>query len=76
MTVSSMTAVGPARTPTPDSAPTREPEHTAPPAKPKWQKYSTPALVLLLAGALVATITWKWNAWEGGKINQGGEQKL
>jgi hypothetical protein len=30
----------------------------------------TPFLVLLFAGAVVTTITWKWNAWEGGKINQ------
>jgi membrane fusion protein (multidrug efflux system) len=27
-------------------------------------------LVLFLAGAVVATITWNWNAWEGGKIEQ------
>src|SRR5215472_5478259 len=70
MTTSSMTAVAPARTPTPDSAPAPPPEHTPPPAKPKWQKYSTPALVLLLAAAVVTTITWKWNAWEGGKNSQ------
>ena len=70
MTTSSMTAVAPARTPTPASAPAPQPEPTPPPAKPKWQKYSTPALVVLLACAVLATITWKWNAWEGGKINQ------
>jgi membrane fusion protein (multidrug efflux system) len=65
-----MTAVAPARTPTPDAPPAPQPEHTPPPAKPKWRKYSTPALVLLLAGAVVATITWNWNAWEGGRIEQ------
>ena len=70
MTTSCMTAVAPARTPTPDAPPAPQPEHTPPPAKPEWRKYSTPALVLLLAGAVVATITWNWNAWEGGRIEQ------
>jgi membrane fusion protein (multidrug efflux system) len=37
---------------------------------PKWQKYGTPILVLLLAIAIVVTITRNWNAWEGGKIEQ------
>ena len=46
-------------------------EHApAPPGRPKWQKYVTPALVVLLAAALVATISRNWNAWEGGKIEQ------
>jgi membrane fusion protein, multidrug efflux system len=70
MTTTSVTAVAPARTTTPASAPAPQPEQTPPPAKPKWQKYVTPLLVLLRAGTIVATITWKWNAWEGGKINQ------
>ena len=48
-----------------------EPQHApAPPTTPKWQKYGTPLLVLLLAAVLVATITWNWNAWEGGRIEQ------
>jgi membrane fusion protein (multidrug efflux system) len=46
-------------------------EHAvAPPARPKWQKYATPALVVLLAVALVVAITRNWNAWEGDKIEQ------
>jgi len=36
----------------------------------KWQKYAAPALVALIATGLVATITWNWNAWEGGRIDQ------
>src|SRR5258706_16370813 len=40
------------------------------PARPKWQKYATPALVLLLTAGLVVTITWNWNAWEGGRSEQ------
>ena len=42
----------------------------APPTKPKWQKYATPALVVLIAAAVVTTITRNWNAWEGGRIEQ------
>jgi membrane fusion protein (multidrug efflux system) len=70
MTTSSMTAAAPARTPTPASAPAPQPEQTPPPAKPRWQRFVVPALVVLLAAAIVATISWNWNAWEGGKINQ------
>jgi membrane fusion protein (multidrug efflux system) len=42
------------------------------PAKPspRWKKYSTPAVVVLLAVAVVATITRNWNAWEGGRVEQ------
>jgi len=57
---------------TPASARAAEPEH--PPAQtkpqPNWQKYGTPLLVLLLAAAIVFTITWNWNSWEGGRIEQ------
>jgi len=42
----------------------------AQPKAPKWQKYGTPALVVLLAATLVTTITWNWNAWEGGRNEQ------
>jgi membrane fusion protein, multidrug efflux system len=55
------------------SAPPRaaEPEHApAQPTKPKWPKYLTSALVVLLAAAVVITITRNWNAWEGGRIEQ------
>src|SRR5246127_394130 len=43
---------------------------TPPPAKPKWLSYLTPIAVLLLAAALVITLTRNWNAWEGGRIDQ------
>jgi membrane fusion protein, multidrug efflux system len=56
---------------TPAATPPAQPEHVqAPPAKPKWQKYVTPAVVVLLAAAVIATLTWNWNAWEGGRIEQ------
>ena len=59
----------PVTTPAPVHA--AQQEHAlAPPTRPKWQKYATPAFVMLLAAGLVATITWNWNAWEGGKIEQ------
>src|SRR6266404_5059387 len=38
--------------------------------KTKLQKYGTPALVILLALAVVFTITHNWNAWEGGRAEQ------
>lgn len=49
--------------------------HTeAPPAAPtgrwRWLKYVTPVLVLLLAAAVVISLTRNWNAWEGGRIEQ------
>lgn len=63
------TAAAPAPVPTlPSAAP--QPESAPPPTKPKWQKYATSALVVLLAAALVVTITRNWNAWEGGKLEQ------
>jgi membrane fusion protein, multidrug efflux system len=56
---------------TPAPVPAAQQEHSlAPPARPKWQKYATPALVMLLAAGLVVTITWNWNAWEGSRIDQ------
>jgi len=36
----------------------------------RFRKYLTPALVLLLAAAVVLTLTRNWNAWEGGRIEQ------
>jgi membrane fusion protein, multidrug efflux system len=46
------------------------PEHMAGRPSAKFWKYVTPALVVLLAAAIVATISWNWNAWEGGRIEQ------
>lgn len=36
----------------------------------KWRNYITPVLVVLLAVAVLLTITRNWNAWEGGKAEQ------
>ena len=35
-----------------------------------WQSYITPILVVILALAVLITITRNWNAWEGGKVEQ------
>jgi membrane fusion protein, multidrug efflux system len=51
------------------------PEHSAhhdPEPKPRWPwlRYVTPIAVVLLAVALVLTLTRNWNAWEGGRAEQ------
>jgi membrane fusion protein, multidrug efflux system len=38
--------------------------------KPAWQKYGTPLVVVLLAIAVIVTITHNWNGWEGGRVEQ------
>jgi len=62
----------PARLPEPKAEAQTDAEQRRVPShfKPNWQKYLTPALVVLLAGAVACSMTWKWNAWEGGRIEQ------
>src|SRR5580698_6080661 len=57
---------------TPAPVPAAVPEHAAeqPKARPNWQKYGTPLLIVLLAAAVLVTITRNWNAWEGGRVEQ------
>jgi membrane fusion protein (multidrug efflux system) len=50
--------------------PKSEPQHDAAQPAPKYRKYVIPALVVLLAAAVVFTITRDWNSWEGGRIEQ------
>src|ERR1700722_10206803 len=40
------------------------------PRRARWQNYLTPIFVVLLALAVLITITRNWNAWEGGKAEQ------
>jgi membrane fusion protein, multidrug efflux system len=54
--------LAPARTAEPENVPAQPP--------PKWQRYLTPVLVVLLAAAVVFTITRNWNSWEGGRVDQ------
>jgi membrane fusion protein, multidrug efflux system len=67
-------ATSPAPTPaaSPAPTPTPHPEPLPPKAKTGWEwlKYATPILVVLLAAAVVITLTRNWNAWEGGKVEQ------
>src|SRR6202790_5040286 len=62
----------PAPIPPPASNPPTHAEQTPPQPKDRWPwlKYATPILVLLLAAAVVVTLTRNWNAWEGGRIEQ------
>src|ERR1700747_97459 len=60
----------PASTPSPAPAP-KVVEQAPPRMKPDWQRVGTPLIVLLLAIAVVVTITRNWNAWEGGRVEQG-----
>ena len=72
MSGSPISTSAPPSTPRP-AAPTEVPAddgHGAAKSTPRWQRYGTPILVVLLAIAVVATVTWKWNSWEGGKVEQ------
>ena len=54
----------------PEKSPVQPPAQPTAQGKAKWAKYGTPALVVLLAAAIFATVTWNWNSWEGGRIEQ------
>lgn len=45
-------------------------DETEPRQGARWQRYLTPILVVILAVAILITITRNWNAWEGGKDEQ------
>jgi membrane fusion protein, multidrug efflux system len=59
-------------TPAPAAGPEQKPEPKQASARSRvnLRKYGTPALVVLLAIVILATITWNWNSWEGGRIEQ------
>lgn len=65
-----------ASTPSPVGPPVQhtaaQPEHAAPEQKSKWPwlRYAAPIAVVLLAAAVLITLTRDWNAWEGGRIEQ------
>ena len=45
-------------------------DEAAPQRGSRWQNYATPILVVILALAVLITITRNWSAWEGGKVDQ------
>jgi membrane fusion protein, multidrug efflux system len=51
-------------------APTGDEPQAVSPRGARWQSYITPILVVILALAVLITITRNWNAWEGGKVEQ------
>jgi membrane fusion protein, multidrug efflux system len=59
----------PASTPPPATGP-KTVEHPPSRLKAARQKYGTPLIVLLLAIAIIVTITRNWNGWEGGHVDQ------
>jgi membrane fusion protein (multidrug efflux system) len=62
----------PVQSPAPASKPEIPSNEQSAAAKPpfRWQKYVTPLLVVLLALAVLITVTWNWNSWEGGRAEQ------
>jgi membrane fusion protein, multidrug efflux system len=64
------TSSAPAPAPSPVPPAPRVVEQVPSHFKPAWQKYGTPLIVLLLALAVIVTITRNWNGWEGGRIEQ------
>ena len=63
-------ATSPVPAPVPTTPSPKVVEHIPSRLKPAWQKYGTPLIILLLALAVIATITGNWNAWEGGHVEQ------
>src|SRR5882672_11351604 len=59
-----------AASPIPANSPPRVVEHRPSPIRTAWQKYGTPLIVVLLAFAVIVTITRNWNSWEGGRVEQ------
>src|SRR5262249_25524433 len=56
-------------TPPPVTAP-KAVEHFPSRFRQAWGKYGIPFIVLLLALAIIVTITRNWNGWEGAHIEQ------
>ena len=70
MAAASSPAPTPAASTAPNPAAHSEPAPPKPTTRWEWLKYGTPILVLLLAAAVVITLTRNWNAWEGGRAEQ------
>src|SRR6201987_3430819 len=66
MATSSVPAPAPSPVPPAPRVVEQVPSHS----KPAWQQYGTPLIILLLAIAIIVTITRNWNGWEGGRVEQ------
>jgi membrane fusion protein, multidrug efflux system len=60
----------PAGPATPVASPKVDNAQAGPRRGARWQSYATPILVVLLALAVLITITHNWNGWEGAKAEQ------
>ena len=60
----------PAAKPAPPVETPQDAGHDAAKGGPRWVKYLTPILIVLLAIAIIVTVTRNWNSWEGGKVDQ------
>ena len=63
-------ASAPATAPEPAPPATHTERAPTPAGRPKWLKYLTPIIVVLLGALILFTISWNWNSWEGGRIEQ------
>jgi membrane fusion protein (multidrug efflux system) len=54
----------------PESPPPQVAEHPSSPLKTAWKKFGTSLIVVLLAIAVIVTVTRNWNGWEGGHVEQ------
>jgi len=68
MSASPVPVESPAPAPKPETPPKEQ--DVSPPPAPRWQRYLTPLLVLLLALGVLITVTRNWNSWEGGHVEQ------
>src|ERR1700677_4425386 len=57
-------------TPVAKLAPEHDKTQSTPQPEASWKKFVTPLLVMLLALAILITLTRNWNAWEGGRAEQ------
>jgi membrane fusion protein (multidrug efflux system) len=76
LTMASAPTPAPIKTPAPPSSSAPEPVVAQPKARGPWLKYGTPLIVVLLAAAVIVTITRDWNAWEGGRIEQATDDAI
>jgi membrane fusion protein, multidrug efflux system len=60
----------PATGPSPAPVEPKVVEHAPSRIKSAWQKYGSPFIALLLAIAVVVTVTRNWNGWEGSRTEQ------